>query len=392
MNPEIGRPEYEVLWRQARKAVQRGQVKLGYKAPTPRAAAVVSELLGRAVEAGVGTTIVVSELDSLVLARFGLGLPEVLARVHGEPAAFNPEQPSVDAARRAWTDEILLRCLDAAGLAGAGWAPTWVNQVRRYAKIAPERLEAPARQAAAVLALLHLDRATPPARWWSRAELAGRTGDPAAMDAGSRTADLVLRAAALAHGVPHPHRGQERRLWVRCGVVDDLLSSTVLCANLAGRASPTHLPLREARDGDLAVAPGTLVTVCAHPRLVELAAALGAPLVCVSAHLNPAARVLLSRLAAAGARIRHHADLDPAGLLLTREIAAMTGGTPWRMTAADYRAALEAAHRDGIDLPPLDDEPGPTPWDPELPSAMRAGWAVPEENVLQVLLADLRAE
>ncbi|SDC98103.1 DUF2399 domain-containing protein [Actinokineospora iranica] len=409
---EYGRPEYEVLWRQARKAVARGQVKLGYKPPDHSAADAVSALLGAFDEppararlaAGIGTTIVVADLDTRLRAgKFHCGLAEVLAAVHGEPAEFNPVQASVDASRREWVNEILTGALASAGLQSRAWAPYWVDHVRRYAKIPPERLAEPASRAAAILARLTLDPNAIPETWSARADLAARHGGGAhSLDRGQKLAGLVLRAAALAHGVEFPRSARdERTLWERCGVALDSVSATVLCwalpvpamADRTAAGFPTHLTLRDLRAADLVAPKGTVVAVCENPRVVEAAVDAGAthPLVCVSGHLNTVARQLLAHLADAGAAIRHHGDFDRDGLLIARQVLDLTGGAPWRLGADDYREALDLARADEVDLPPLGAEPGPTPWDPTLPEAMRAGWAVEEEVVLDLLLADLKA-
>lgn len=389
MREVYGRPEYEVLWRQARKAVARGQVKLGYKAPNPAAAAAVSDLIGRQLTALVGTTIVVADLDERLRAgEFHCGLDEVLAAVHGEAAVFSPEQPSVDASRREWSDEILTEALTSAGLHTAPWATLWIDHVRRYAKIPPERLAEPAAQATAILSRLTLTPGAIPTEWIARTDLAA---GPRALDRGQKVAGLVLRAAALAHGLDFPKTaGDERALWERCGVAPDGLSTTVLTIGLP---LPRHADLRDliAAPKDL-VEPGTVVWVCENPRLVEAAidAGLTKPLVCLSGHLNTVARQLLSRLAASGARVRCHADFDRTGLLLTRQVLAVTDGVPWRMGADDYREGLNLARTENVDLPPLGADPGDAPWEPALIEALRAGWAVEEEVVLPLLLSDLR--
>ncbi|WP_246477466.1 DUF2399 domain-containing protein [Actinokineospora xionganensis] len=388
MREVYGRPEYEVLWRQARKAVARGQVKLGYKAPNPAAAAAVSDLIGRQLTALVGTTIVVADLDErLRTGEFHCGLGEVLAAVHGEPVVFSPEQPSVDASRREWSDKILTEALTAAGLQSAPWASLWIDHVRRYAKLPPEQLAEPAAQAIAILSRLTLTPGAIPTEWIARTDLAA---DPRALDRGQKVAGLVLRAAALAHGFEFPKTADDERvLWERCGIALDGLSATVLSVGLP---LPRHADLRDLGGAprDL-VAPGTVVWVCQNPRLVEAAidAGLTKPLVCLSGGLNTVTRQLLSRLAASGAVIHCHADFDRTGLLLTRHVLAVTDGVPWRMGADDYREGLDLARAENVDLPPLGPDPGAAPWEPVLTEALRAGWAVDEEVVLPLLLADL---
>ncbi|CRK61816.1 FIG124585: Hypothetical protein [Alloactinosynnema sp. L-07] len=384
MREVYGRPEFEVLWRQARTAVARGQVKLGYKAPDLAAAAAVSALIGRPMTAGVGTTIAVADLDAALRAgEFHCGLDEVLAAVHGEPAEFSEVQSSVDASRREWVTEILTDALSSAGLADRPWASLWIDHVRRYAKIPPERLQRPAHQAAAILATLTLDPRTPPAEWVSRSTLAARHGaGRRGLDRGQKLAGLVLRAAALAHGLDYPRGAhEERTLWERCGVAPDSVSTTVLCLNLP--EGLRHVTLR-----DLPLDRVSVVWVCESPRVIEAAFEAGVrqPMVCLSGYLNTVARQLLAHL---GSAVRVHADFDRTGLLLTRQVLELTGGTPWRMSGDDYRSALEQARAEDIDLPPLGPDPGPAPWDPSLVDALRAGWAVDEEMTLPSLLGDL---
>ncbi|WP_436494064.1 TIGR02679 domain-containing protein [Actinokineospora sp. HUAS TT18] len=384
MREVYGRPEYEVLWRQARTAVARGQVKLGFKAPDPAAAAAVSALIGRPLTAGVGTTIPVADLDAALRAgEFHCGLDEVLAAVHGEPAEFSAVQPSVDASRREWVTEILADALSSVGLIDKPWASLWIDHVRRYAKIPPERLATPAHQAAAILATLTLDPRTPPAEWVTRTALATRHGaGPRGLDRGQKLAGLVLRAAALAHGLDYPRGARDEwMLWERCGVAPDGLSTTVLTLNLPDGLR--HVTLR-----DLPLDRVSTVWVCESPRVIEAAFEAGVrqPMVCLSGYLNIVARQLLAHL---GAAVRVHADFDRTGLLLVRQVLELTGGTPWRMSGDDYRFALERARAEDVDLPPLGPDPGPAPWDPSLVEALRAGWAVDEEMTLPSLLDDL---
>ncbi|GLW92574.1 DUF2399 domain-containing protein [Actinokineospora globicatena] len=366
MNEEYLRPEFAVLWRQARTAVARGQVKLGFKAPDAAAASAVAGLLGREVTAGVGMTVVVADLDVRVRALFSCGLDEVLSSLFGESAG--------GVVAPAEADDILGAAVAAAGVRG-GWVSSWVDQARRYAKISPTDLAGIAPRAAAAIARLHLD-ASAPAAWLVLSDLG--------LVRGTRLAGLVLRAAAVAHGVPLPRStSDERRLWERSGVLLDAVSTTVLtwafpgCDGRTELGLPTHLTIRDA------IAAGVDAAVCTSPVVVDnsIAAGVRFPVICLSGHLNPVARTLLSRLG--GARV--HGDFDAHGLLITQQALAISNGTPWRMSAADYRAALTP----GRDLQALTPDPLVAPWDPELPEAMRAGWAVPEDAVAESLVADL---
>jgi uncharacterized protein (TIGR02679 family) len=111
---------------------------------------------------------------------------------------------------------------------------------------------------------------------------------------------------------------------------------------------------------------------------------LPGPLVCLLGNPSAAGTLLLDRVLAAGARVRYHGDFDWPGLAIAGRVLAR-GATPWRLSAADYRAALP----DGVGVPLTGSEVA-TPWDPSLQLALReSGRGVHEEAVLDSLLADL---
>ncbi len=234
-------------------------------------------------------------------------------------------------------------------------------------------------------------------------------GDPHALDPGTSLGALALRAAAAIAGrreVPSS-APERRRLWREIGIDCDSLSADVLLLGLrpagedrlarhlresAAAGEPRRVTLRELSRAELALARGTSLFVCENPAVVEAAAdALGArcaALVCVEGVPSTAAVVLLRRLAAAGARIRVHADFDWAGLRIAEQVIADTRGEPWRFTAADYAAGIGA----GRAGPALIGAPAASRWDEALARAMgSAGIAVPEEQVLGDLIADLDA-
>ncbi|UUU37047.1 DUF2399 domain-containing protein [Streptomyces sp. CA-210063] len=70
---------------------------------------------------------------------------------------------------------------------------------------------------------------------------------------------------------------------------------------------------------------------------------------------------------------------------MTANAMARHGARPWRMTAADYTAALGKGGST-----PLAGPPAASPWDPGLALAMEAsGSTVMEERLLPALLSDL---
>lgn len=233
------------------------------------------------------------------------------------------------------------------------------------------------------------------------------TGDPHALDPGRRLAAPVLDGVALAAGSPLPSDAESaRHLWESVGVAPDPLSSTVLVLGLAVGAPPPLGPwLAAARDAGEPVVltlaqlrrwpvdplpVGEVAYVVENPSLVAEAARLGwtgPALVCSSGRPTVAVVTLLRRLAAGGATILQHADFDAVGLAITGWLAERAGTTPWRMSAADYRAAA-AEVEEGQDLLALP----PTPWDPHLAVAMAAlGRPVYEERLRAALLDAMSA-
>jgi uncharacterized protein (TIGR02679 family) len=94
---------------------------------------------------------------------------------------------------------------------------------------------------------------------------------------------------------------------------------------------------------------------------------------------------LLGDAVRAGARLHWRADFDWVGLRITADAVARHGARPWRMTAADYTAALSKG-----ESTPLAGPPAASPWDPELARAMaESGSTVMEERLLPALLSDL---
>jgi hypothetical protein len=79
------------------------------------------------------------------------------------------------------------------------------------------------------------------------------------------------------------------------------------------------------------------------------------------------------------------ADFDWTGLRIVGAAITSLSAQPWRMTAADYRNALETG-----DSTPLMGSPAASPWDPELAALLSGhGRAVMEERLMPVLLTDL---
>ncbi|GAA2777315.1 TIGR02679 family protein [Saccharopolyspora taberi] len=396
------------LWEKARETLESPRQDATFRLELPDAETrdAVGSLVGRKMM-GHGTRIKLTTLDERVRAtRFRLSLEEVLEILHGRPVIRRTSESAERNARRERLTETVRAALAEQSVSG-GWTDAWIRWIHQYGRIADEDLPGIARRAASVLARLALE--AEPEVWHSRADLAARVGGAHQLDNGMPLSRVVLRAAALARGVAAPGNERERReLWERCGVVLDGVSATALTwalplvgddpwsrsvrqrTELGLPAHLMHLDLAAAPER--LVEPGTTIAVCENPRILEATAQeeIRHPLVCVSGNPTTVTLALLGRLASNGARLRYHGDFDWPGLRIAG--AAMKHAEPWRMSAADYRQALDEAARDRIDLPSLVGEPVPTPWDPALAELMaNTGRAVEEEAVLPTLLADLRA-
>lgn len=229
-------------------------------------------------------------------------------------------------------------------------------------------------------------------------------GDPHGLDPGTWPRTLVADAAASLIGAPTPSVAEDARgALAAVGIVPDRVSSPVLTLGLRGSdgSDPIAAWLDAlADDGEPAALTASQLrrwpvrathheaAVVENPSVLAAAASRGVsgvPLVCTASWPTEAGVLLLDQLRSAGVALRYHSDLDATGLALTGHLARRFGASPWRMTAADYLAAVDDAR---IALAPT--ELPPTPWDPALRTAMqRHARVVFEEQVVDVLLEDL---
>ncbi|RVX40367.1 uncharacterized protein (TIGR02679 family) [Nonomuraea polychroma] len=226
------------------------------------------------------------------------------------------------------------------------------------------------------------------------------TGDPHALDEGTRLSSLVLKALSMLYDIPAPEGAEARRaLWERAGVACDALSTTVLVAGLRPAGDSALARVLRIWDGQpsvitLAQLQDTLdlrerdVWVVENPSVLALAqrrfGTACPPMVCTSGWPNSAVIRLLRSLP--GTQLHYHGDLDGEGVRIAAYTMAKTGAEPWRMSTADYLRGLTDL-RSGVPPPGRVTD---APWDPELAPAMRShGLAVPEERVAEELLDDL---
>lgn len=403
----LGRPEYARLLAAIREAMEaRGararSVVVDGLDPQERRA--LADLAGWE---GVPEGRVRVDLDRLDAAlresALGVSLREALALLGGPLA----DRPAEARGRKAASDAMWAAARDVCRAEDRDDLARWLEALRRSGALS--RAAGLARRAPGELldAALGVALRLPAGGVLLAVFAARHAGDPHALDAGSPLGGLVLRAAQAVAGIAEPpaSSADRRRIWRAVGVDCDALSADVLVLGLrpegdglaarqlrecAEAGEPRRLTLREVARASLAVRSGLEVFVCENPAVVEAAAdRLGprcAPLVCVEGVPSTAALALLRALAASGARVRAHADLDWAGVRIAGQVLRETGGAPWRMSAGDYRAALAASPHG----PALGGRRAAAGWDAELERAMvEGGRAVLEEQVLQALLGDL---
>jgi len=375
---------------------------IGLNAPTDAERRVVIGITGSYRPQTVQRlTVELTSLDAALRQRYGTGLRDTLVLLDG-PLRDRPAQREAERRRRA-------EAIAAAGrsaLAGEAWFGSWWSAlegdgtITRLLRRGEDRLLADA-----VRTLEHLHRHAPgnPIPLPVLAEQV--TGDTKALLPGGPLATLVLRALAARSGqaaVPRDRAGQ-RALWEMHGAIPDDLASQVLVLNVTCRGAspasrwlteagqlgiPFRLTLQQQAAGDVQPVPADIF-VCENPAVLRVAASgLGAgctPLVCTEGMPSAACHKLLSAAVAQGARLHWRADFDWTGLRIVGSAIASHGAQPWRMTAADYRHALE-----GGESTPLTGPQAASPWDPELATLMaRHRRAVMEERLIAALLADL---
>ncbi|WP_214408184.1 TIGR02679 family protein [Pseudonocardia lacus] len=387
-------PLLEPVWKVAHERLSSGRpvgtLRVGPLDEPQRAA--LADLLGLDRLAAEHERVRLDRLDAVLREVAGLdtgAVVEVLLGPLGDRAAERAAAAASRSALWSWlSDHEALRAQPA--------LRDWAESLRQAGTSSPARTRELLERALTVLA--HLPADGRPLPTFASDVL----HDPHSLDEGTPLSGVVLRALACLHGAPPPANAEDRRaLWERMGVTGDQLSVSVLAAGLrpAGTGLVPDLCRRCCDDGHAvsltlaqlrstgAVAGAGVVHVVENPSVLALALTRFGPacppLVCTSGWPNGAAVLLLRQLAAGGARLRYHGDLDGEGVRIAAYVTAKTPATPWRMSAADYRGAVPATGR------PVG-RVTEAPWDADLATAMRErGVAVFEEQVVELLLADL---
>ncbi|WP_227996191.1 TIGR02679 family protein [Nocardia australiensis] len=393
-------PALVPLWQALHARLSTGQVvkqvKVGPLDSEQRAA--LADFLGKERLPGEYVTVVLAQVDAVLREVTGYTAYEVVERLLGPIRDRAAERRTAEVAR-----DQLWAWLSQHEVVGAQPAlESWVRSTKKSGLIAGSVERTRVELARALRVLHELPGAGRPLPLFADDVL----GDPHDLDEGTRLHTLVVRALSTIYGIDPPtDAGQLRALWARAGVADDELSSTVLTAGLRvhddASNAVTGLILRACADtGQAAVltlqqlrASAHLVGVPARVWVVEnpsiLATALARlgrgclPMVCTSGWPSSAGVLLLELLAAADVELRYHGDFDGEGLRIAANVIARVGATPWRMTSADYLAAVGPGG-------PAVGRVTPVPWDPDLAGHMiRGGCAVPEERVADDLIADM---
>ena len=346
-------------------------------------------------------TVELATLDEALRQRHSTSLSDALVALGG-PLRDRPGERKREQRQRAGA----VATAAASILAGQAWFDSWWSAleedgtITRLLRRGDDRL---LEHAVEILQYLHSRAPGNPIPLPVLAEQV--TGDTKALVAGGSLATLTLRALAIRSGLESMprHRAGQRALWEMHGAIPDDLASQVLVLNVACHRSglvsgwlndasrygvPFRLTLQQQATGDVLPKPAD-VFVCENPAVLRVAAAdLGAdcpPLVCTEGMPSAACHKLLGSAVAQGARLHWRADFDWTGLRIVSAAITSHGARPWRMTAADYRHALEAG-----ESTPLTGSPAASPWEPELAALLAEhGRAVMEERLIAVLLTDL---
>lgn len=343
-----------------------------------------------------------ADLDASVHAALGVGLEAALVRTGGS-LHLRPQRRAEDAARTAaFWDRVLAHplCSDDPAVRA------WVGRLRGTGALGAAPWSTQRGQS--LLSSLAVAETLPRDPPIERSTLANeRLGDPHALDDGTVVGDrlLALLAARDGRAGERMRAGERRSLLGRFGVLCDPASATVLTIGLHPiGASPLEQALRLLVGGHvvltlgqlsrarLCFAPGLRIRICENPAVVlraedRLGAAVG-PLICTAGWPGSAVCALLDVLRDAEASFEHHGDFDWEGLAIHNWLRDRYAVRAWRFDAIAYGKAVASTSAPGVVL--KDPRHRQVPDDPLVTELERRRIAVPEEAVLDQLVADLR--
>lgn len=398
-DPAIHRlsPGLAPLWRELHRRLSSGQavrrVTVGPLADDERTA--IADFFGWARLPVEFATVDMDSLEQVLVAATGSTVRSVVEQIVAPIGDRAAERRHADAERKQLWDWLAGHEVVRAQPALLGW----VTATRRSGLLHGSVLDTRAELERALLVVSQLPSAGIPVPVFADSVL----HDPHALDEGYRLHGMVVKALAAVYGIDPPADSvQLRKLWERAGLAGDELSSTVLVAGLRGTGESAVDRILSACASSGQAAALTLQQLRAMPRfsgapervsVVEnpsvMALALRRfgdrcpPIVCVSGWPSSAGVCLLQYLRDAGTELRYHGDFDGEGLRIAANVVARLGALPWRMSSADYLAAVDGKG------PPVGRVTG-VPWDSDLAEHMlRVGVAVPEERVANGLLDEL---
>jgi uncharacterized protein (TIGR02679 family) len=225
------------------------------------------------------------------------------------------------------------------------------------------------------------------------------TGNPHALDEGTRLAGLVLAILSANGDVSQQQR--PRLSWAQIGVDCDDVTGGLICLGIfpvgwqLPISTPITIPPRVLKtcQWTKAEANSRWVFVTENPSVLSAAADLtpedpNVRLICTSGTPSAVEISALARLAGAGWQLAVRADFDKAGLAhVASLLKGIANALPWRMGCEDYLQSLVTDYDDPLSLGGMVD----VPWDPGLAAAMNErGLAAFEETLLPLLMYDLQ--
>ncbi|ACU74358.1 conserved hypothetical protein [Catenulispora acidiphila DSM 44928] len=399
-------PEYRRLWKAARGSLERsggvltGSVSIVSPSEDERAAVIGLTRSHRSANSA-RVTVRMTELDEAVRRTTRLSLAEALT-ILGGPLRNKPAERDTDLAAR---EAVLAKMRSSPLHDQHEWFSQWAAELESGGALAKAiRQNGTHRILDAVRVLEHIEERAGTATIVLLPELADKiTSDTKALNRGTPTATLVLKALARRAQLPLPTDAEGiRELWESADVVVDDLASRVLVLNLpaagpglgewltgaAAYGTPFQVTLNQL-SRHLVRTDVVEVFVCENPAVLRRASeALGPksrPLICTEGRPSAAFHRLAQIIRDGGGRLRYHGDFDWPGVSIARQVIERHQAAAWHFGASDYRMAV-----DGGERLPLKGAAQPTPWDDRLSLAMQSlGCAVYEESVSDVLLRDL---